>query len=149
MDAVVHRNEDSVVVLERMSVYPNGFIVHVIGIRNPHQPPPAEAPRYRGDVRQPPRIGVRFADGRAGGRSVMKDLPKDGDGLPTEPYVRGMLGERDRPGMAATNAGVPYHADGPLEIFVSLPAMGLEEASTTVDGSAVRDAAARAIVIWS
>ncbi len=149
MDAVVHRNEDSVVVLERMSVYPNGFIVHVIGIRNPHQPPPAEAPRYRGDVRQPPRIGVRFADGRAGGRSIMKHLPKDGDGLPTEPYVRGMLGSGTARGWPLQTRVFPLPPDGPLEIFVSVPAMGLEEASTTVHGSVVRDAADRAIVIWS
>jgi hypothetical protein len=104
-----------------------------------------------------PRIGVRFADGRVGGRTPLRiaitqrtaGIPRDEDDIPTEPFV----------GMASSGGGssgrwgavwvFPLPPAGPLEIFVALPSVGLGEASTTVDGSALQAVAEEARVIWT
>jgi hypothetical protein len=55
-------------------------------------------------------------------------------------------------GMGAFHFGAwvfPLPPDGPLEIFVALPAEGMDEASVTLDGAAVRAAAQLAHVIWT
>ena len=43
----------------------------------------------------------------------------------------------------------PLPPEGPLEIFVGLPAADLVETSVTVDGAAVRAAAAKSRVVWA
>ena len=99
-----------------------------------------------------PRIGVRFADGRVGGRSAMPGrfgVPKDEQGLPTEPFVNFVGGGGGTGGWRFGAWVYPLPPDGPLEIIVALPGPDAHEMSTVVEGSAVRAAAERARVIWS
>jgi hypothetical protein len=100
-----------------------------------------------------PRAGVRFSDGREGGRRARRggtaEIAKDEQGAPIEPFI-GLHGGGG--GSGGWHFGVwvyPLPADGPLEIFIGLPAAGLIETSVKVDGSAVRAAAARARVVWT
>lgn len=78
------------------------------------------------------------------------DVPKDDQGLPTQPYV-GFGGGGG--GTGGWRFGVwvfPLPPDGPLEIYVALPTpAATDEMSFEVDGTAVRAAAERAKVIWS
>jgi hypothetical protein len=99
-----------------------------------------------------PRVGVRFADGRVGGKSSMPgifNLSKDAEGFPTQPYV-GLAGAGGGGSGWTLSVWVfPLPPDGPVEIFVALPAPATEELSTVVDGSDVRAAAKRAKIIWT
>lgn len=153
VDALVHQNDDVAIAVDHLSVYPNGFTIHMLILLNPHHTRDM-GPMMRGGPNRFPRVGVRFADGRTGGQSGPTfrgrlDLNKDDQGIPTEPFV-GMAG-----GMGGGSNGwrmgawvFPLPPEGPLEIFIGLPAAGLDETSITLDGSAIRAAAERAIVIW-
>jgi hypothetical protein len=152
---VVHEGEIAVVALDHLAVYPNGFTVNVVILVNPHQPNQSWGALVGTRDDHLPRIGVRFSDGRTGGRltrfNPMATAPaKDEQGLPIEPFVSFAGGGGGGGAGWRFIAWVyPLPPDGPLEIFIGLPAAGLEEASVTVDGSAVRAAAERAKVIWS
>jgi hypothetical protein len=96
---------------------------------------------------------VRFADGREGGRKgpIIGQEPtrKDEHGLPLDPIVRPTGGGG---GAHAYHFGAwvfPLPPDGPLEIYVSLPAVSPAEGHVALDGSDVRAAASHAKVIWS
>jgi hypothetical protein len=75
-------------------------------------------------------------------------MSKDDQGLPTEPILRMAGGGGGTGGWRFGVWVFPLPPEGPLEIFVGLPAAGLEEASVTVDGGSVREAAGRATVLW-
>ena len=77
-------------------------------------------------------------------------MAKDENGLPIEPFISFAGGGGG--GSQGWRFGVwvyPLPPEGPLEIFVGLPAAGLVEASVTVDGAAVRAAASKSRVVWS
>jgi hypothetical protein len=152
--AVVYQTDSVAVAIESLGVYANGFTVNIAILLSPHQDPMnVHNVIHRGGMGRMPRIGVRFADGRTGGRQPgfgRGDIPKDTEGLPSEPFVGFSGGGGGGPqGWRFSTWVYPLPPDGPLEIFVSLPAAGLEEASTTVEGSVVREASRRAKVIWS
>jgi hypothetical protein len=153
VNAVIHQTDGAVIAVESLGVYPNGFTVHVTIMVNPHHTRTVGRPMYGGGLRRMPRVGVRFPDGRTGGRGpnvFHSDAPKDAEGFPTEPVVRFVGGGGGGSQGWRFSAWVyPLPPDGPLEIFVSLPAAGLDEGRVTVDGSAVREAAHRAQVIWT
>jgi hypothetical protein len=151
---VIYQGDDTVVSLETLDVYPNGFTINLFMLSNPHHARDRELAltlRFGGPNRWP-RVGVRFPDGRTGGKGQWSrgpfELPKDADGFPTEIYVGlgggagGSGGWRFRPWV------YPLPPEGPVEIFVGLPT-GPDEVSITVDGSVIRSAAGRAKVIWS
>jgi hypothetical protein len=152
VNAIAHQGPDAVIAVENLGVYPNGFTVNVRVLMNPHSQNDIGA-SLRARAGHWPRIGVRFSDGRSGGRSprlrgLLAGLAKDEQGLPTEPFVN-FVG-----GVGGGSAGWQFRAwvyplppEGPVEIFVQVPTM--DESSVTVDGLAVRRAAERAIVIWS
>ena len=99
-----------------------------------------------------PRVGVRFADGRVGGRSAMPgmhNLPTDELGVPTQPYVGFAGGGGGGSGWTLNIWVHPLPPDGPLEIFVALPSPATQELSTVLGGGAVRAAAQRARSIWT
>ena len=100
-----------------------------------------------------PRVGVRFADGRVGGRSAMPgmhhNLPKDELGVPTQPYVGFAGGGGGGSGWTLSIWVYPLPPDGPLEIFVALPSPATQELSTVLGGGAVRAAAQRARIVWT
>jgi hypothetical protein len=140
-------------------VYPNGFVVHLTMLGNPHREARPDSRRLmgefgpHGDPRSaPPRIGVRFADGRTAGRALDWLAPRpavEADGVPAEPVLRMQGGGGNHAVYQHSVWVFPLPPDGPLEIFVSAPTIGVDEASVVVDGSAVRAAAARAKVIWA
>ena len=148
LDAILGQEELGVVAIPSFDVYPNGFRVNGLILFNPRRVQEVQA------ILHPPRgmvrVGVRFADGRVGrpefGRGT---LPKDEQGVPTQPYV-GFAGGGGGSGGWKFGAWVyPLPPDGPLEVFVALPDPSNNEYSTMVEGSAVREAAQRARVIWS
>ena len=152
VDAVLHQTEDIVVALTHLDVFPNGFRINLVVLLDPRWVQELQARAPRGPMTLIPRIGVRFADGRVGGRSAMPgrlDVPKDEQGLPRQPFV-GFSGGGGGTGGWRFGAWVfPLPPEGPLEIFVALPGPDTLEISTVVEGSAVRAAAGRARVIWS
>lgn len=153
VDALVFQNDVVAVAIDRLEVYPNGFMINLLMRVDP---------RKVGDMMEMlrplsanlwPRVAVRFADGRTAGRESgigsMPDLAKDEHGVPIEPFMS--MGSRGgAPGGWRAWAWVfPLPPDGPLEIFVALEAAGLDESSVTIDGTAVRAAAQRARVIFT
>ena len=154
IEAVAHQGADVAVAVEYLGLYPNGFTIHVAILPDPHHGWEMHRVHGGGGLRIP-RVGVRFADGRVGGNRAGMFHPgsvvaKNERGLPTDPFVGfGSGGGGPQQGWRLWRWVYPLPPDGPLEIFVGLPAAGLEEASITVDGGAVREAAQRARVIWS
>jgi hypothetical protein len=150
----MHRTDDVAVAIGHLGVYPNGFTVNVAVLGNPHNPQVGPGAFGYGDLPgRFPRVGIRFSDGRTAGRTAVHPdrsrLAKDEQGLPTEPFIGGGGGGG---GMGAFHYEVwvfPLPPDGPLELFVAVPATGMDETSVTVDGAAVRAAALLAHVIWT
>jgi Clp amino terminal domain, pathogenicity island component len=145
VDALVLQNDLAAVALEHLEVYPNGFVIKLVVVVNPRQ-----AAEALGMLRTGlPEVTVRFSDGKTasvGPRTP--DLQKDEEGFPTEPIV-GVSGRLDGTGREDVVAWVfPLPPAGPLEILVSLEALGVHHARVVVDGSAVRAAAERARVVW-
>lgn len=151
VDALLSEGEDAVWVIPTLDVFPNGFRVNVALLLNPHRQEDIQARIHRGPMGMM-QIGVRFADGRVGGQGMRGGplgVPKDAEGLPTEPFV-GFSGGGGGPGGWRFSAWVfPLPPDGPLQIFVAPPSPATGEFSAVVDGSAVRAAAERARVIWT
>jgi hypothetical protein len=150
--AVLHQSDDMVVSIDTLDVYPNGFTINLHILLNPHRAQDRGMRMYLGEPNRWPRVGVRFADGQTGGRGQPHhggmDIETDEEGLPTGIYVGfgggggGSGGWRFRPWV------YPLPPEGPVEIFVGVPA-GRDEESVTVDGSVIRSAAGRSRVIWS
>jgi hypothetical protein len=151
VNALVSQGDDALVVIPSLDVFPNGFRINLVIMVNPHRAPDIHQ-MIRGGPMHMPRVGVRFADGRVGGRDVRHgrfDLPKDQDGVPAQPFVGHAGGGGGSGGWRFGVWVYPLPPDGPLEIFVALPPPASLEASTTVDGSAIRAAAEQARAIWA
>lgn len=168
VNAVVHRSEDAVVWVESIAVYPNGFLVNVRLLVDPHRSPmELRGPMMRRGARAP-RVGVRFADGRTAGQEAgmaggwigatptsvgigpapQQGPAKDVNGFPTTPIARPVGGGGGSHGWRFGVWVYPLPPEGPLEVFVSMPVVGLDEGKIEVDGGEVRAAAARAIIVW-
>jgi len=156
---VVHRSEGVVVEVEHVRVYPNGFTINLLILTNPRLGRGRSGFALLGGVGGPdmaqrfPRVGVRFADGRTAGREASfpghLDVAKDDDGIPTEPIVSMSGGGGGSHGYHFSVWVFPLPPEGPLEVYVSLPAVddGVES-KVVLDGAAVRSAAERARIIW-
>jgi len=151
VDALLHRSDAVAVSVDCLKVYPNGFTIDVVILVNPHTAH-ERVEMMRGGSRRMPRVGVRFADGRSAGESGAPHggggVSKDDQGFPTEPILRMTGGGGGTGGWRFGVWVFPLPPEGPLDIFVGLPAAGLDEASVTVDGGSVREAASRAKVLW-
>jgi hypothetical protein len=152
VDGLLHRNDAVAVCVDCLKVYPNGFTINIVILTNPHTAHERVGVMGEAGRRRMLRVGVRFADGRSAGRSATwpggGSMSKDDQGIPTEPVLR-MTGGGGGTGRWRFGAWVfQLPPEGPLEIFVGLPVAGLEEASVTVDGGSVREAASRATVLW-
>jgi hypothetical protein len=153
VDAVLHQDDKVVIAVQHLDVYPNGFTINVVILTNPHNALDRAMFMRAGGPNRWPRVGVRFSDGKVGGQGSLfrglAELHRGDDGIPTEPHV-GMAGGGGGSNGWRFGAWVfPLPPDGQLEIFVGVPAADLDEASVTIDGSAVRSAAEKATVIWS
>lgn len=98
-----------------------------------------------------PRIGVQFANGqRAGSQShALFDVPKDDAGVPTEPVMIPSGGGGGGGNFRWEQWVFPLPSPGPLTVFAEWSTAGIEETSVVISGDAVRDAAHRAVVLWS
>ena len=76
-------------------------------------------------------------------------MPKDAQGFPTEPIVHMTGGGGGSHGYHFGVWVYPLPPDGPLEIYVSLPALEESDKQVVLDGGAVRAASEKAQVIWS
>ncbi len=153
VDELVAENDLMAVALDYLEVYPNGFTISVVARVNPRKVANMmETNRSVGQYRWP-RVGVRFSDGTsahgAAATGLTPEIPKDEEGLPTEPIVRFVGGSSAPGGWRAWAWVYPLPPDGPLEVLVAVEAAGLSEAAVTIDGAMVRSAAPRARVIWS
>lgn len=151
VDALLHQDEAFVVTLPHLDVFPNGFRINLLILVNPDRVQDIEARIHPGSMNMP-RIGVRFPDGRIGGRVGMRgrsDIPTDEQGLPTQPFVGSPAGGGGIGGWRFSAWVSPLPPDGPLAIFVALPSPATPELFTVVEGSTVRAAADRARVIWT
>jgi Clp amino terminal domain, pathogenicity island component len=152
VNALVLQNDVIIVAIDRLEVFPNGFMINLLLRVDPRQIGEVmELLRPLGTELWP-RVGVRFADGRAAsgtGIDSIPDLARDEHGLPIEPFMS--IGSHGgAPGGWRAWAWVfPLPPDGPLEIFVALETAGLAESSVTVDGTAINTAAEQAKVIWT
>jgi hypothetical protein len=150
VNAVLGREERAVVAVPSLDVYPNGFLINVRILLDPNSAQEIRAMLHGPRIGMV-RIGVRFADGRVGGRGLrgQGDLARDEEGFPTQPHV-GHAGGGGGSGGWRFGAWVyPLPPEGPLEIFVALPPPSGREYSLVIEGEKVREAAQRASVIWS
>jgi hypothetical protein len=115
-------------------------------------PKPAPVPSLRRHLfMDGPRIGVQFANGqRAGVRPESPfEVPKDEAGIPTEPIITGAGGGGGGGYFRWDHWVFPLPSPGPLTVFAEWTAAGIEETSLVLSGDDIRDAAHRAIVLWS
>ena len=155
---IVHRNDDTVAAIDYVRAYPNGFTL-TIGIHtNPRDDGSAGATAllrvgggHAAHAERFPHVGIRFSDGRTAGRTATggpHDTPRDADGIPTEPIIQMMGGGGGSHSYRFDFWVFPLPPDGPVEIFVSLPAVSDDEVKVVVDGGTIREAATRAVVVW-
>ena len=154
VDAPLHEDEDAVWWIPSLDVFPNGFRVNVAVQINPHRAQELQSRIHRGPMGMM-RLGVRFADGRVGGRGAGRaypgapGIPKDDDGVPTEPIVGFSGGGGGGSGWRFSAWVFPLPPDGPLEIIVAPPLPATGEFMAVVEGSEVRAAARNARVVWT
>jgi hypothetical protein len=160
VNEIVHRSDAVVADLDYLRVYPNGFTINLFILTDPHLDEQGAGPRMLAGgrldpVHRWPRIGVRFADGRAAGREGTLfhgghlNVAKDDRGIPTEPILTMAGGGGGSHGWDFSVWVFPLPPDGPLEVYVAFPAADVGESKVVLDGGLVRSAAARARVIWS
>lgn len=154
INQLLGRDDRAALVLRNVAVYPNGVVLEIRIFRDPHQPLDHMREHFMMRPDLWPRIGVEFADGRRAGNSPTPffmagpDVPRDDEGLPTVPVLvhRGGGG-----GSTEFNQDYwlyPLPPEGPLKVYATFPAIGLEEATVEIDGSAIRRAAKDAVVLW-
>jgi hypothetical protein len=150
VDALMFQNDVVAVAIDRLEVYPNGFMINLLMRVDPRKV------RDMIDMLRPlganrwPRVEVRFADGRTAepGTSI-PDLAKNEHGVPIDPFMSTGSGGGAPGGWRAWAWVFPLPPDGPVEIFVALEVAGMDESSIAIDGTAIRVAAERTKVIWT
>jgi hypothetical protein len=154
---IVHRGDDVVVSLDHLRAYPNGFTIELFMLSNPHADQVGvHSMMLTGAGRGPldrrfPRIGVRFADGRTGGRGATVHgslgVARDDRGVPTDPIVSMTSSGGGSHGYRYGVWVFPLPPAGPLEVHVAVPMDGAES-TVVLDGATLREASERARVIW-
>ncbi len=169
------RTDDVALALDQIRVYPNGFQLVTTVMTNPRLPPalqmggfhtlrliaarstqPGEqvarpAPPLARRLAMAPRLGVEFSNGqRAGVRPQSPyEVDKDDRGYPTAPIIS-MGGGGGGMGQYRWEQWVfPLPSPGDLVVFAEWPAAGIEETSIVVSADDIREAARRAVVLWS
>ncbi len=119
VDALVLQNDVVAVAIDRLEVYPNGFMISLLMRVDPRKAREMiEMLRPLGANRWP-RVAVRFADGRTAGPGPGIDsMPvsaKDEHGVPLEPFMS--IGSRGGApdGWRAWAWVLPLPPDGPLK----------------------------------
>jgi hypothetical protein len=150
VNALLFESDVVALALDHLEVYPNGFTINFVRRVNPRRARDALAMISAAGSQWTPDVTVRFSDGATAERGQLFSA-KDQDGLPTVPIQT--VSSRSRasgPGWQAWVWVFPLPPDGPLEILVALPAIGLTNPqSVTIDGSLVRASAEWAKIIWT
>jgi hypothetical protein len=150
VDALMFQNDVIAVAIDRLEVYPNGFMINLLLRVDPRKVRDViDLLRPMGANRWP-RVEVRFADGRtAQPGAAVTGLAKNEHGVPLDPFMSTGSGGGAPGGWRAWAWVFPLPPDGPLEILVALEVAGMDESSITIDGTAIRAAGERAKVIWT
>jgi hypothetical protein len=152
---ILGRTDDLVVAIDHVTAYPNGFAFDLVFLATPlvrREGPMMHSMLQR---RQVPRVGFEFSDGTrvtTGGGPFMgpfTELEKDDEGVPTKPVLMPRGGGGG--GMGAWTMrhwlfGLPTPGD--LKLYFEFEPSGIPETMTVLDADAIREAAARAVVIW-
>jgi hypothetical protein len=150
------RTEQVAVAVSGIRVYPNGFefAAHVRvrgkGDNEPGWHDPFDR-RGRGGRQEPGagplQLGLMYADGRCGATTGGHWRPDEGagpGGLVLQPGSSGSSGRR-WDGKFWVH---PLPPDGPVTFVASWPEYGVTETQAELDGTAIRTAAARAVISW-
>ncbi len=149
VNALLFESDVVALAIDHLDVYPNGFTINFVRRVNPRRVRDALAMISAAGSEWIPEVTVRFSDGRTAKRGHFV-VEKDEDGVPTEPIQTVTSRSGAGPGGWQAWAWVfPLPPDGPLEISVSLPAIGLNPQNLTLDGSVVRASAEKAKIIWT
>jgi hypothetical protein len=151
---ILGRSDELVVVLDHLTAYPNGFAFDLLFVASPLVR--QEGPMMRSMMRrqQVPRLGFEFSDGtrvtnEAGPvMGPMAQLEKDDEGVPKRPVLmpRGGGGGSGQWAMRHWCFGLP--TPGEMRVYFEFEPVGIPETMTVLDADLIREAAARAEVIW-
>jgi hypothetical protein len=151
VNALLFESDEVALAIDHLDVYPNGFTINFVRRVHPRRAREALAMISAAGSEWTPEVTVRFSDGNIAKRGHLV-VAKDQGGVPTEPIqtVTSRIGGGGPGGWRAWAWVFPLPPDGPLEILVALPAIGLRNPqSLTLDGSVVRAAAEGAKIIWT
>jgi hypothetical protein len=148
-DLMLIRTEQAAVAVTTECAYPNGFefTVHVHA-RDPEKFPPdpfgwdGPGPRPAEPVLW---LGVLYADGRR--TATTAGHPRRSDGPAGLVLIPG-AGGGDEHSWRTSFWIYPLPPEGPVTLVVSWPEQGIPEARGELDGTAIRAAARRAVVLW-
>jgi hypothetical protein len=156
-DLVLIRTEQVAVAIGSLRAYPSGFefTVHVRVRRaddtgGPGVAHPFEWYRYgRGELAPEDvlRLGVLYADGRRTATTAGHPLRFDDAGDDRLVLHRGGGGGNEH-GWDNDFWVYPLPPDGPVTLVASWLEHGVAEARAELDGSAIREAATRALILW-
>ncbi len=151
INALLFESDVVALAVDCLDVYPNGFTINFVRRVNPRKVREALTMISAAGSEWTPEVTVRFADGRTAKRGLLV-VTKDQDGVPTEPIqtTTSRSGGGGPGGWRSSVWVFPLPPDGPLEILVALPAIGLSDPqSLTLDGYVVGAAAEKAKIIWT
>jgi hypothetical protein len=152
---ILGRTDDLVVAIDHVTAYPNGFSFDLVILASPlvrHERPMMRVMLTRQQV---PRVGFEYSDGTRvtnEGGPIMGPramLEKDDQGVPTRPVLLmagGGGGGNSQWAMRHWCYGLP--TPGELKVYFEFEPSGMPETMTVLDADAIRQAAARAVVIW-
>jgi hypothetical protein len=147
------KTESAAVVLRGLCAYPNGFEVQVSFLSRPPQTPQLHQQFFtRYQAGHGPRFGFEFSDGRRVGHSTEHggfDVPKDDNGIPTEPVLLPRGGGGGGGEWKQTFWVWPLPPPGRLVLHFDWPDQKIPDTSVELDGREVRQAGENAVELWS
>lgn len=144
------KTDELAVVLELLHAYPNGFTFTVAFQLRPPAPFDAFHPHRLHEVGIP-RFGFEFSNGqRVGDRTFpgMFDVPKDDNGIPTQPVLIPQGGGGGSSRWAQNFWVWPLPSAGPMVVYFAWPHHGIEESKLVLDGAEIRAAGENAPDLW-
>jgi hypothetical protein len=152
---VLGRTDDLALAVDHFSAYANGFSFDLVIMTTPHRrvdPRTFHMPVMRASV---PRLGFEFSDGtRTSGGGVGPFLhpgagfEKDELGVPKSAVLMTGGGGGAQGRWAMRQWCFPLPPPGDVKLHYEWERRGIPEGVVTLDADVIREAAARAIVLW-
>jgi len=144
-DLMLIRTEQAAVAVTTVCAYPDGFDFTVrVHVRDAEKFPPDP---FGWHGREPAlRLGVMYADGRRTATTAVH--PRPSDDLAGRLVLTRGGGGGDEHSWHASFWIYPLPPEGPVTLVVSWPEQGIPETRGELDGTAIRAAAERAVVLW-